>query len=112
MNNINEKCIDLGIKFILNFKKIYENPEDKNISNLVNEMNNWYNIINNMKSETTGDSLLIIDKINLFFCAGTEPINILNNNIIVSYYDKFICYLVSGMTVYEAINKILVEIKK
>ncbi len=107
-----EKCINLGIKFILNFKKICEDPENKDISKLVNEMNNWYNTINSLKLKPSNKSLSIVNKVDLFFCAGTEPINIIDDIKITSDYDIFIEYLISGMTVHEAINKILVKIKK
>lgn len=106
------KCMDLGPRFIEHFDKIYNNPKSDSINHWINEMENWYKIVNNITLKPDSKSLSLTNKFDWFFSAGGEPVKWLKSVEEENYYDTFVGYLINNIPLSEAINKILVEINK
>ena len=83
-----DNCIDQGEKYIHLFDLFYKTQDKK----ILNEMNRILNNVKNLVIEETQDKILLINLIDLFFTAGNNPEDLINNceYIELKAYDEFI----------------------
>lgn len=92
-----ELCISLGEKFTNHFKEIYKNGKnDIDFKHHCQELQSWYDKINEIVLKQNNKKLSKTQKIDWFFTRGSSLENIFNNDTIEDKYEEFIFELMSS----------------
>lgn len=98
-----DKCSDLSVKFIDNFNKIYNDAKD--IDNLVNNMQSYYNMVRNIVIKGTNRPLPIDKVVDWFLTNSSDSKLLFKDNLIeAKIYDDFMYELIKNDNVRESLK--------
>lgn len=90
-------CTSLGKNFINHFKEIYiKGKHDVDFKHHCQELQSWYDKINDIVLKQNNKKLSKIQKIDWFFTAGSSLEDIFNNEELENKYEEFILKLLSS----------------
>lgn len=99
-----ELCMSLGKKFTDHFKEIYiKGKDDIDFKHHCQELQSWYDKINDIVLKQNNKKISKIQKIDWFFTMGSSLEDIFNNEQIENKYEEFILQLMSS-------NNLIVDI--
>lgn len=101
-----DRCINLGIKFIQHFDKIYKNKDTREVNHWAGEMSGWYKSVKQIKLKQSNSYILDGELRDWFFTAGANPQDFMSNPTTeeLKAYDTFTTRVISGADVLSALK--------
>lgn len=106
-NDAMNRCMDLSMRFIEHFDKIYNDIDNTAINHWASEMQSWLDNINNIKLKNTNKNLSIDKKIDWFFTCGSDAETLFKNNMTeADVYNDFIELVIKTNDIKQSLKEL------